>query len=156
MWPIFCARKCCLLLICCFHFLVCIIDTLLILNKALFEKEEICMCTELFSLEGLRCFHCIFKYLKVIGIWWISRTELHLLFMGVHSVHSNFLHCSQTIVSCNGELHRVTARCITPVLSGFYNDDQPDEKCIIALIWRLTFLCFHLSDCFREAWNWFS
>lgn len=56
------------LLICCSHFLVCIIDTLLILNKAPLEKEAICMCIELFRLEGLRSFHCLFKYLKVMGI----------------------------------------------------------------------------------------
>lgn len=64
---LFDARKCCLLLICCSHFLVRLIDTLLILNKAPLEKEAIPMCIELFRLEGLRCFHCLLKYLKVMG-----------------------------------------------------------------------------------------
>ena len=134
---IFYARKCCLLLICCSHFLVCIIDTLLILNKAPLEKEAICMCIELFRLAGLRCFHYLFKYFKVMGIWWISRTELHLLFMGVHSVHSNFLHWGWTIVLYKSELkitHRMKARCISPLLSVFYNNNHPAENCIIVLI----------------------
>lgn len=74
-------------------------------------------------------------------------------------MHSNFLHWGWTIVSCNSELkiaHRIKARCILPVLSGFYNHKQPAENGIIALIWGLAFLFPHLSDCFREGLIWFS
>lgn len=61
-------KKCFLLLICCSRFLVCLIDTLLILNEAPLEKEVIPMCIELCRLEGLRYFHCPLKYLKVMGV----------------------------------------------------------------------------------------
>lgn len=68
-------------------------------------------------------------------------------------MHSNFLHWGWTIVLYNSELkiaHRMNARCILPVLSGFYNN-QPAENRIIALFWGLIFLFPRLSDYFREG-----
>lgn len=74
-------------------------------------------------------------------------------------MHSHFLHWGWTIVLCNSELKiacRMKASYISPVLSGFYDNNQPAENHIIAVIWGLTFLFSHLSDCFREGLIWFS
>lgn len=79
---VFYGRKCSLLAICCSHFLVCITDISLILNYTPHEKKAICMYIELLRLGGLRCFHYLSKYLKVMGIWWISETKLLLIVHG--------------------------------------------------------------------------
>lgn len=64
-------------------------------------------------------------------------------------MRSNFLRRGWTIVLCNRELkigHRMKARCLSPVLPGFYNHKQPAE-----LLWWLTVLFSCLSACFREG-----